>query len=341
MKIVPCAVTVLTLALAGCGGGGGSSSNTPVTPALSDAQKNFESMGLAANGGLHELDGYLSISSSSTGALTVNPGSYFFTYDYSIPLTAANQTQPMTLTYSTASTLSLPTFGPAPRYLINSAVYSGAVPVQDSVSYTGGNVRTDHYAADGKTVINSTIEISSTVVGLTGLIKNSPAELFTNSYLGLITNTLNGASLYNQQASWQAGSTYLKSVKQSVGDRLYVSDCVLPVTTGPNLTPCSTTISALENFFPHVSADALTYQLGDGQIVTLGGVRAWVANAPLKASATTEYRVYYQNNGVIYRGTLIKDGTQLQVQSIGGVVQNFTLYMNSAAMQSIKSAVIF
>lgn len=343
MKIYPCTVTLLTLALAGCGGGGGSSSSAPSTPAVSEAQKNYESMALSANGGLHYLDGSLSISTSSSGALTVNPGSFFFTYDSNIPLSAAGGPQLLSETYTTlASTLPLPKFSAAGRYLVNGTVYIAAGPTQGSVSYSGNNILTNFFAADGKTVIRSLLDSSVTPVGLSGLIASSPTELFTNSGLGIITNTINGLSLYNKQASWQPGSAYLKIVRQSVGDTLGVGDCVLPVTTGVNITPCTNTVSTLEGFFPHVSStDGLTYQITDGQIVTLAGVRAWVSNAALKV-ATPEYRVYYQSNGAIYRGVLMRDGTQLQLSVSGTTtLQNFYIFLNGAAMQSVKSAVNF
>lgn len=68
-------------------------------------------------------------------------------------------------------------------------------------------------------------------------------------------------------------------------------DCAGAVTTGAQVTPCSSTITTLENFFPHVRPDdGTTYQITDGQIVTLEGKRAWVANFPHAGDATTDYR---------------------------------------------------
>lgn len=177
---------------------------------------------------------------------------------------------------------------------------------------------------------------------LSGLLSSAPSELVTDNNFGLLTSTINGQSLYNQQASWQAGSAYMKVVRQVVGNTVGVGDCVAPETTGTNITPCSTTVSTLENFFPYASAlDGTTYQLADGQITTLAGVRAWVANTAL-STATPEYRVFYQSNGGIYAGYLIKDGTPLQIAPSGGATPtNFYIFLNSAALQSIKSAVNF
>ncbi|MFM0210622.1 hypothetical protein PQQ96_24790 [Paraburkholderia sediminicola] len=329
--------------LSACGGGSsGSSGSTANTANLSAAQKSYESVALAANGGMHYLSASLSISTSSTGALTVNPSSVFYTDDSSIPQSLANGAQPLTVTYtSVSSALQVPTIAVS-RLLVNGAVYSEAVPPQAQVSYSGQNVQEAYLASDGKTVIRTSLGTNYSVVPLTGLISASPAELFANSAVGILTNTLNGQSLYNQQASWQTGAAYIKVVRQAVGDEAFTYDCVAPVTTGTNPTPCSATISTLENFFPYASTtDGKTYQIGDGQIVTLAGVRAWVANTAL-GGATTDYRVYYQNNGGIYAGYVIKDGTTLQVAPLGGgTPQDNYYFLNSAAVQSIKSAIVF
>ena len=125
-----------------------------------------------------------------------------------------------------------------------------------------------------------------------------------------------------------------------VGDTVLTGDCTAPQTTGANVTPCRTTASTLEAFFPHTSAgDNKTYNLSDGQIVTLAGVRAWVANSPLNGP-TLEYRVFYQNNGQIDAGALMRDGTTLAVGS-STAPQNFYITLNSAAVQSVKAAITF
>ena len=350
MKIYPCTVTLLTLALAGCGGGG-SSSGTPApsvaapnTPAVSDAQKNYESVALSSNGGLHYLTGRLGFTTSSSGALSISPGSYFYTDDSSIPQSAVNGAQTVSVAFSTAAkTLALPALSGNTRIVVNGTVYVQAFPNQPQVTYSGANVQEVYLATDGKTVVRTFLGTSYSTTALSGLISSSPAELFTGSMLGLITNTINGNSLYNQQASWQSGAAYLKVVRQYVGDTLFVGDCSGPATIGPNVSPCSTTVATVEGLFPRVStADGVTYQIGDGQIVTLAGVRAWVATAPVQNTAIPQYRVFYQSNGAVYSGTLIKNGTPLQIPALGSAVaQNFYIFLNNAALQSVKSAVNF
>lgn len=345
MKIYPCTVTLLTLALAGCGGGGSSSSTpAPSTPAVSDAQKNYESVALSSNGGLHYVFGSLAFSTSSSGALSISPGSYFYTDDSSIPQSAANGAQTVAVAFSTAAkTLALPALSGNTRIVVNGTVYVQAFPNQPQITYSGANVQESYLATDGKTVVRTFLGTSYSTTALSGLISSSPGELFSGSMVGLITNIINGNSLYNKQASWQSGAAYLKAVRHYVGDTLFVGDCGGAATTGPNVSPCSTTIAAVEGLFPRVSvSDGVTYQIGDGQIVTLAGVRAWVATAPVQNTAIPQYRVFFQSNGAVYGGTLIKDGTPLNTPVLGGgAAQNFYIFLNNAALQSVKSAVNF
>jgi hypothetical protein len=343
---VALAVTFIgALSLTACGGGGGGSSSSATTPSnLSAAQQSYESYALASNGGAHYLQGSLVVSSSSTGALSVSPSSSFFTQDLSLPQSPATA-GPQTLTTGTstaASGLAVPTLV-GQRYLVNGTVVTAAIPERAQVSYNGDNVQTTEYATDGKTVTETLLGTSFTTVPLSGTISGSPSELFDDSALGLITNTVNGASLYNKSATWQAGAAYTKVTRHVVGDTVSTGDCVAPATTGNNVTPCSTTISTLEAFFPFTSAsDGKTYNLTDGQIVTLAGdVRAWVAST-LMNTATAEYRVFYQSNGEIFEGALAKDGTDLALFPSGSTTaQNFYIVLNKAAVQSISSALTF
>jgi hypothetical protein len=84
------------------------------------------------------------------------------------------------------------------------------------------------------------------------------------------------------------------------------------------------------------------YNLSDGQIETLQGERAWVANVASTTQATTRYRVFYQNNGTIDEGFLAKDGVPVQTESQGtGAPLDFAIFLNNAALQSVKSAISF
>ncbi|WGY67633.1 hypothetical protein KEC55_12355 [Burkholderia cepacia] len=53
-------------------------------------------------------------------------------------------------------------------------------------------------------------------------------------------------------------------------------------------------------------------------------------------------RVFYQNNGQIDVGTVIRDGTTLAITPAGSTApQNFYILLNSAAVQSVKAALTF
>lgn len=334
----------MTTWLSACGGGGGSDSSTAPAASLSAEQQSYESFTLAKNGGQHYLDGALSFSTSSTGAATLNTAaSYFFTQNSSLAQSpAAAGPQMMTTGTSTVDpALAVPT-PTGQRYLVDGSVVVEAVPAQVRISYNGSNVEETELASDGKTATMTLLGTSYTTVPLSGAISNSPSELFSGSQLGVITDTINGTYLYNRQASWQAGAAYMKVVRQVVGDTVLVGDCATPNTTGPGVTPCATTASQLEAFFPHTSlTDKKTYNLSDGQIVTLAGTRAWVANVA-QSTATPQYRVYFQNNGQIFSGAVIKDGTPLQLYSAGTTTpQDFYIFLNSAAVQSVASAITF
>jgi hypothetical protein len=332
---IACAAAVL---LSACGGGG--SPSTPA-PTLSAAQQNYQSFVLANNGGQHYLHASIQFVTSSTGALSYGPQTEFYTQDSSMPQSPASA-GPQSMTTGTSSVvpgLSVPT-ATGDRYLVNGAVVVAAVPAKIQVSYNGSNVQETDYASDGQTVTQTLLGTSYTTVPLSGTIANSPSELFTGSAVGVLTDTINGTSLYSQQATWLVGSGYMKATRQFVGDTVFTGDCAAPTTTGTNITPCSTSVSTLEAFFPFAStADNTTYNLSDGQIVTLAGVRAWVANTPLN-TATTEYRVFYQNNGQIYGGAIARDGTTLQL-STGTSTQNFYIFLNEAAVKSLAAAVTF
>ncbi|WP_322014473.1 hypothetical protein [Paraburkholderia sp. J12] len=296
---------------------------------------------LASNGGAHFVAGArLAFSTSSTGAVTVGSGSYLFTEDSSIPQSPASAgPQWMTTTDSSlAPSLSVPTLD-GQRYLLNGAIVFSPASHQVQISYNGPNIQATYLAADNQTVVETLQGTSYTIVPLSGTIANSPSELFTASALGILTNTINGNSLYNHSATWQSGAAYMKSTRHIVGDTVLVGDCAAPATTGTNVTPCSTTTTTLSAFFPYASsADGRTYNLSDGQIVTLAGVQAWVSTAAIN-SPTTEYRVYFALNGQIYSAVLIRDGTVLQTLYAGSTApQDFYLYLNAAAVQSVKAA---
>ncbi len=130
--------------------------------------------------------------------------------------------------------------------------------------------------------------------------------------------------------------------QQIVGNTLIVQDCVAPETTGTNITPCPTTVPTLE-----ISSPTRVRRTVPPISLPMARSRRWLEFAhgsPISAlsPATPQYRVFYQSNGGIDTGFLIKDGTPLQIAPVkGGTPPNFLILLNSAALQSVKSAINF
>jgi hypothetical protein len=122
---------------------------------------------LAANGGLHYLSGELIVTTSSTGAVSISPSSFFYSDNSSVPASPANGSQTVTVTMtSVASTLSVPSLTPG-RFLINGTIYVRPAPDQPKVSYSGSNVLESYLATDGQTVVESLLGTGyTTLVGI-------------------------------------------------------------------------------------------------------------------------------------------------------------------------------
>ena len=334
-----------TLLLAACGGGGGASSPTrpPTNSGLSQSQDAFESVALSQNGGMHYVLADLSFTTTNSGFI-LNPSSVFFTQNISVPASPSTGPQPLSITLtSLISTLATP--GPATpeRYMVDGTVEVAASPAVATVTYPGVNVQTAYVAADGKTVVYVVLGTSYVVTPLSGLVSASPSQVFSGSGLGVITNKINGTSLYNLQSTWSTGAAFVTIQRQISGDTLEVDDCSSPTTTGTSLTPCSSSAAQLSAFFPFTDpSSGITYRESDGQVQAVAGVTSWVSNAPIPIRETTTYRVFYQTNNEIFGGYLVKSGTTIAISPLGGgAPQDFEILFNEAAVQSIEAAVTF
>lgn len=339
---------VISLAiLAGCGGGGDSSgSSTNVTPAgqtLSASQQAFESVALAANGGTYRVRWNL-----EQAAAQVSGTNYIYSEFDSLaasPLTAGTQQATESAPVNLSTTLALVTAAPT-RVLKGGAVR--VVPSTQysvAVRYSGSDVVVDSLDSNGA-VAYSDQRSAITFTALSGNLSAAPQE-FKQSYNSLFAN----ANLLKASAIWGSGAGYLKYTSKAVGDRYMAFDC-FATTTGADVSPCqtSTTLTAALTSGMTSNSDGTTYHLADGTVQTVDGVSVWVATAarPQSAvnSATTQYRIYYQLNGNVYTGALIKDGTTL-----GGNVYtdplgaksylNYLIRLNKAAGDSIAAGVAF
>jgi hypothetical protein len=350
------AALAATLLLQACGGG--SNSNPPAPSPLSSTQQTYESFALAQNGGTHLLHGLVSVGNAAS-ATVINPSSYLYTDDSALPA-SPGLTGTVALTTgktSRDSHLAVPVLA-GQRYLVNGVVMQQTVPETATVTYTGGAVEENYLASDGKSVVQTLLGTSYAVVALTGMLSQSPSELINGSAVGFLTNVVNGKPLANMSATWQPGSAYMRVTRHFVNDTVLTDDCLSPLathTTGTTLVACNTTASTLATFFPHNDeTDGQTYNLSDGQIVTLAGTTAWVSNAAFQSQInmstsfdnqivqTTQYKVYYESNGRIYCGTLIRAGTTLANESNTSPPLNSEyFFLNSAAAQTLGAAVMF
>ncbi len=218
---------------------------------------------------------------------------------------------------------------------------------QDSatVTYVGSGVQVDSLASDGTTVAYSQLRTNYALVGLTGLLHAAPDE-FTHPYNAIFANP----GVLDTTTSWGAGAAYLTYTATNVGDRYNVFDCT-GSTTGATPNPCSTNadLTAAMKAGETSSSDQVTYHTTDGNFVLLGKVQVWVATQPRRigavGSSTVQYRIYFELNGNIYTGALIKDGAP-----IGGghyltnpsdvsteVYLPYQLRLNRAAEQSLAA----
>ena len=95
-----------------------------------------------------------------------------------------------------------------------------------------------------------------------------------------------------------------------------------------------------------VNSDNTTYTMTNGTVSVINGVNTYVATNPRPNRTTTRYRIFFELNGNVYSGSLIKNGTVRggNVYIVAGVnnySMNYQIRLNKAAVDSLKSAVTF
>jgi hypothetical protein len=303
----------------------------------------YESAVLSQNGGEHYLEGNLIFTTSGSGAVA-SPFSTFYVQNMSIPSSPSKGPQRFVVSLtSLANNLANPTL-PAPRrWMVGGSVVVAASPQTATVTYEGPNIQVAYLAADGKTVVDSLLVTSVVSTQLSGLIGATPSQVFSGSFLGVLTNTINGQTLYTPQSTWTSGSAFLTIQKRFAADAVAVDDCVLPATSGTAVTPCPSTSTQLSTFFPYTdSSTGITYQFADGQIQTEAGVSMWVSTNNVPNLPTASRRIFYEAGGRIYGGLLMKAGTSYGIDPLGGgAPQDFEIVFNQTAVQSIEGAIAF
>lgn len=327
-----CVLAAVAALLTACGGGSSDSSpdsqglsaraadpETPAssatptptptpTPTLSANQAAFEEFLLAPGSGSYLLHWYLSY--AGVQASLVNAYSDFTTLPLS-PLTNGPQTSTQSDPFNISKTLRNPTLLPARVLKGGKILVVPSYGLVNRASYVGDNVQIDALAEDKSTVAYSAIRSNYETVSLTGTIASTPAD-FARFHDPLFGN----AKVLDATASYADGAKYIKFTKTNLGDRYNAGDCGAGTTTA-NVSPCrtGTTLSATMTSGQRSNSDGVTYYLADGTVRTVDGVPIWVANKPRPKSATMsyteEFRIYFELNGNVYTGSLIKDGTVL------------------------------
>jgi hypothetical protein len=340
---------VLSAALIGCGGGSGNSSSSTSTASqstLSADQKAFEQFALSPNAS------YNLIWSLPLSGMPVNGTNYLYESHASIaasPSTSGTQSLNGTSPTDIANSLSLPATFPVDRYLINGAIVVGSG--LNNVSYQGTAIKVDALATDGVTVVDSELRSNLSIVPLSGAVAAAPVNLaqwFNSLYYN--------PSLLNTSSSWTTGSAYLQYTSTEVADTYTVVDFTGPVTSGntPNPVASGTTIAALMTGGGIFSSlDDTTYTLSNGSVSSINGVTTYVAAAVRPNLTTPTFRAFYELNGNVYEGDLIKagtvfGGTAFPVAAPGtanGYTVNYSnqyqIRLNAAAVASLHAAVTF
>jgi hypothetical protein len=339
---------VLSAVLTGCGGGSGNngSSSTASQSNLSADQKAFEQFALAPNAS-YSIDWSLPFS-----GMPNNGTSYLYESHASItvsPSTAGPQKLNGSAPTSIANSLSLPTTVAVGRYLINGAIVVGTGSL-NTVSYQGTGIEVDTLAADGVTVVDSQLRSNLSVVPLSGAVAAAPANLaqwFNSLYYDPL--------LLGTSSSWTAGSAYLQYTATEVADTYTVVDYTGSTTSNtPNPVAGGTTIATLMAAGGITSSvDGTTYTLTNGSVSSINGVTTYVASAARPNLTTPTYRTFYELNGNVYTGNLVKAGTVLGGNSYpiaapgtsSGYTLNYSqqyqIRLNAAAVASLHMAVTF
>jgi hypothetical protein len=289
----------------------GSVTSTPgvMTLVLSADQQLYETFALApASSGSYELDWDL---------YYVGPqnATNYVVYDYAAlsasPLTGGPQQVRQQPEAKIATTLGVPPVAPT-RILKNGTIL--VVPNMQqlvNVSYVGSGIRVDNIANDNTTVAYSQIRSGYSVVPLSGLLHSAPTQI-THPYNSIFANPV----VLDTTTSWLPGAAYMVYTGTNLGDRYNVFDCHF-TTTDANVSPCQSgiTLAAAMAAGETSTSDGVTYHSADGRFGTLGTVPIWIATGPRPATPsgaaayTVEYRIYFELNGNVYTGALIKDGT--------------------------------
>jgi hypothetical protein len=244
-----------------------------------------------------------------------------------------------------ASSLGIPVASSLNRYLVGGQVV-GDAGGSERISYQGATVKEEGLAATGATLTSYTrSNIHS--LPLSGLLVNAPADL-SHWFNALYTNP----GLLLGTATWGSGSAYLEYTLTNSADRYRVFDFSTTTTgTSPSPVATGTTISALLAAGGIAfTRDAVTYTMANGSISVVNGITTYVASIPRPNLTSNVYRTFYEVNGSVITGDLLKAGEEVggnaYQQTIAGTTSTnysakYQVRVNQAAINSLKAGVTF
>jgi hypothetical protein len=232
------------------------------------------------------------------------------------------------------------------RFLVGGAILVGNTPNTTQVSYDGSNVRTDYLAVDGTTVVASYAFNGFKAVSLSGA--QVPVELAR-----WMDPLFSNASLLKAGWTWSSGSMCEVFTSTAVNDIYEAIDYAsTQTTTGANIVPArtGTTLTAAMTGGIANAVDGVTYNLGNGSIMTLNGFPIYVASAVRPNRTTPMYLTFFGLNGNVYAANLIRAGTVIggnpyRVAAPGTPTgyttsydQNYQVRLNAVAAGSLQAA---
>jgi hypothetical protein len=256
-------------------------------------------------------------------------------------------------------TLPIPTGYAPSRYLVGGRIVVSSEPAWIvNVSYPAGavegisgGVQDDLFDTTGTIIVESLIRSGYSIVQLTGNMASNSFPDLVNYFSPLFYNA---TPLLAPGATWVAGASYEKSTATQIGDAYMVFDFSLTQTASgstPKPVATGTTIAALMNAGGIlVPPDGTTYTLALGSVSMTNGVNTYVATSPRLSPKTTRgYATFYDLNGNVYFGELIRDGTVLGGNPYAApgayptltYTENYAIRLNEAAVTSFQNAVTF
>jgi len=245
------------------------------------------------------------------------------------------------------------------RYLVGGKIVVSSEPVWiASVSYPAGSVegisggvRYDLFDTTGTIIVWSHIRSGYSIVQLTGKVASNSFPDLVNYLSPLFYNA---TPLLAPDATWAAGAAYEKFTATQIGDTYMVFDFSQTQTasgTTPKPVATATTIAALMNAGGIlVSSDGTTYTLALGSVSMISGVNTYVATSPrLSPKTTPGYATFYELNGNVYFGEVIRDGTVLGGNPYAApgayptltYTEDYAIRLNEAAVTSLQNSVTF